>query len=150
MGTNFYIPEDVKRKLALYEDAAKLSSALRAYVETEADGIDDASDEEIIAFADRVNETVLRLNKISEEIAALDAADNITPETEPSCERLRKTIRQDMEATNQSCSACMNSIQKRRDEYLREMLLARKKTNISAYMKSSFLGYEGYNYDERN
>ncbi len=150
MSTNIYIPEDVKRKLALYEDAAKLSAALRAYVETEAESIDEASDEEIIAFADRVNESVLRLNAISEEIAALDASDNITPETEPSCQKLRRQIRSDMEAMNESCAVCMNSIQTRRDEYLREMLLARKKTNISAYMKSSFLGYEGVNFDKRN
>lgn len=141
------IPEKARLKLELLAEAESLSSSLHSFMAQTVPMLGEGDDEDITCFTDHFSSAMDRLHQLSDEVSELHLDDNIAPETEPQCERLRQTVRSNLEKVNLLYSTAREIMEKRRDIYHRSLIEARKKQNLSAYLQSTYAGKTVPRYD---
>lgn len=141
------VPDKALQKLELLRQANKLSSALCEFMTTNIPELPDSDDSDLIFFTERYVAAMTRLKVLSDRVDELNAEDNITPETEPQCEALRRTTRENLTLIAEKYTICKSIVEERKTRYQQELINARKKQNLSAYLHSSLIGRTGYSYD---
>lgn len=141
------IPEKARLKLELLAEAESLAASLRDFMQQTVPQLHEGDDEDIACFTEHFSSAMQRLHDLSEQVAGLHLADNIAPETEPQCERLRLAARDSLEKVDALYKEARKVIEKRREVYQRSLIEARKKQNLSAYLQSSFAGKKAHRYD---
>jgi len=140
-------PEKARLKLNLLAEAESLASSLCAFMQETVPLLHEGDDEDIACFTEHFSSAIDRLRDLNEQVDELQASDEIAPETEPNCVRLRKTIRLELEKVDALYVEARKVIERRRDIYQRSLIEARKKQNLSAYLQSSFAGQDPFNYN---
>ena len=140
-------PEKARHKLDLIAEAESLASSLRTFMQETVPLLHEGDDEDIACFTEHFSSAIDRLRVLNEQVDLLDAADQISPETEANCARLRKSIRSELEKVDALYADARKVIEKRRDIYQRSLIEARKKQNISSYLHSSFAGQDPFSFN---
>lgn len=130
-------------RLALYQEAAKLSASLCAFVEQRLPLLDQAEGDTLGDYASFYAASLERLNRIFIQIgnAPIDRDEN------SACERLRLQIRQDLECCAKFEVPCREVLQKQLAVLKSELLVMQKKKSFSAYLHPTTLGTYGNHLD---
>ena len=145
---NTVVPDKALQKLELLSQANKLSSALCDFMTTNIPDLAETDDADLVFFTERYVAAMTRLKVLSDRVDQLNAEDHISPETEPQCESLRKSTRENLVVIAEKYTICKAIVEERKARYQQELINARKKQNLSAYLHSSLIGYTGSNYDK--
>ncbi|MBR4953147.1 MAG: hypothetical protein IKZ30_01385 [Oscillospiraceae bacterium] len=140
-------PEKARLKLELMAEAEKLACSLCSFMQQTVPILHEGDDEDIMCFTEHFSSAIDRLRDLNAQVDELNAADQISPETESNCERLRKSIRCELEKVDVLSADARKVIERRRDIYQHSLIEARKKQNLSAYLQSSFAGQDPFSYN---
>ena len=140
-------PEKARLKLDLMAEAENLACSLCSFMEQTVPMLHEGDDEDITCFTDHFVSAMERLRSLSARIDELNAEDQIAPDTEANCMRLRKSIRCELDKIDGLHKAALEVIEKRREIYRRSLIEARKKQNLSAYLQSSFAGQDPFSFN---
>lgn len=145
---NSVFPDKAEQKLELLGQAERLAKALREFMERNIPELPDSEDAELVFFVEQYTAAVSRLKTISNRVAVLNDDDQIDPRTEPQCEQLRVSARANLDVVAALYQECRVVVEERRDMYQRELLKARKKQNLSVYLRSPLIGQSAYQFDQ--
>ena len=139
-------PEQQSR-LALYQEARRLSGALKEYSVYARSEFDAFSVQNLLDCVDKYCGALEKLNVLSHQIDRVDTSlESI--ETRTACEEQRCSIRADLDAASAAfVEPCREALQQRLSASKNDLLLTQKKKKLAAYIRSPLVGQEITHYD---
>jgi hypothetical protein len=120
--------------LQLYQQAAEIAATIRAYAEKMTPQLSTLDSAALIDCIDQYSGLIDQLHELECSLAAAPAA------PDEACSRLRKKIREDLDAAAAFDTPCRTAITRQISDAKEDLMLSQKKKQISAYLHSPTLG----------